>query len=143
MRATIPILSCLALFLAADAAQACGRRCRCRRGDFPAVVARPVPYPSVSYYSAYSVPEPTPYVAAPAPTDPASVRISQPTPAVGVQPLYTYEAAPQENAAYYYTYDESGKLVIRQWMDWLFRGGRRAGMPAPPLPIIGRLNNNN
>ena len=80
---------------------------------------------------------PPPAVAvAPAPTvDPAVVPA-----AVAVAPTYQYNVAPGEATAYYYSYDDSGKLIVQEWMDWLFRGGRRAGMPRPPLPVIGLLN---
>ena len=61
--------------------------------------------------------------------------------ASGVQPTYNYAASTSGQPAYYYTYDASGKLIIAQWMDWVFRGGRAAGEPAPPLPIIGALRN--
>ena len=58
---------------------------------------------------------------------------------VGVQPTYNYAAGANGEPAYYYTYDDSGKMVVTQWRDWLFRGGRANGEPAPPLPIIGAL----
>ena len=58
---------------------------------------------------------------------------------VAAQPTYDYNAASMGQPAYYYTYDDSGKMVVAQWMDWVFRGGRAAGEPAPPLPIIGAL----
>ncbi len=58
-----------------------------------------------------------------------------------VQPTYEYTAATSGQPAYYYTYDNSGKIIVAQWMDWVFRGGRAAGEPAPPLPLIGALRN--
>ncbi|MEJ7639641.1 MAG: hypothetical protein WKF75_17125, partial [Singulisphaera sp.] len=67
----------------------------------------------------------------------------QPQPATVAQPLHDYTAATTgERRAYYYSYDSSGKLIIQQWMDFLFRGGKEAGMPRPPLPLIGRLQRN-
>lgn len=77
------------------------------------------------------------YQAAPAPA--AVATPSPPMAPAAVPPQYQYDAEPGGPTAYYYTYDDSGKLIVVQWMDWLFRGGRRAGMPAPPLPIVGRL----
>lgn len=82
--------------------------------------------------TSYPQPQPMVYAVASAPLPPQT---AAPTEA---QPNYTYDVA-QGQPAYYYTYDSSGKLIIQQWMDWLFRGGRDAGMPRPPLPIIGRL----
>ncbi len=57
------------------------------------------------------------------------------------QPLYNYAAADQTRPAYYYSYDNSGKMIVSQWVDFVFRGGKAEGMPRPPLPIIGRLGN--
>lgn len=140
MRTTLLVPVLAILIMPADEARACGRHCGCRHGHPRAVVARPYSYAPV----AYDPPPPT-FVEAPAsapsPAYPTAVRTPQPTPEGGAQPLYTYEASPGNGGAYYYTYDESGKLIIKQWMDWLFRGGRRAGLPAPPPPLIGRLNN--
>jgi hypothetical protein len=135
-RVLFPVVAIL--LISADAAQACGRRCGCRRGHARVVAVQQVFNPAVSYYV-----YPTSYVASTVPKypDPDPIEISQGPRSGGVQPLYSYDSIPDDNMAYYYTYDDSGKLVIRQWMDWLFRGGRRAGMPAPPLPIVGRLNN--
>ncbi len=82
----------------------------------------------------------------PASSPPAIARTLVPPPpqaATGAQPLHDYTAATSgERRAYYYTYDSSGKLIIQQWMDFLFRGGKEAGMPRPPLPLIGRLQRN-
>jgi hypothetical protein len=94
--------------------------------DYPP--AQPVAPQPVAYDSAQPA-TPRPLVRQPAP-------VSQPAPN-GVQPLYQYEAGPTGRTAYYYTYDPSGKLIVRRWMDWLYRGGREAGMPPPPLPVIG------
>lgn len=153
MRTTLlaPVLAILAL--SGDEAQACGRRCRCRHGYSRAVVARPYtyapvaygaqPYAPVVYYTQAYAPVEAP-ASSPAPADPTAVQATQATPAgaeAGVRPRYTYEASAENGVAYYYTYNDSGDLIIKQWMDWLFRGGRRAGLPAPPLPIIGRINN--
>ena len=138
MRKTVLVPVVAILLLSADAARACGRRCGWRRGHSRVIAVQQVPDPSVSYYSF-----PTSYVASTGRTnpDPAPIQIRTPQapPTGGVRPLYIYESTPNDTLAYYYSYDESGKLVIRQWMDWLFGGGRRAGMPAPPLPIVGRL----
>lgn len=115
--------------------EACGRRHRCR-----CFQPRPVPYAAYHPPVAYAAPQATPYqavaVAAAAPV--AAAPASTPTVA-DVQPTYNYTAPSDGQPAYYYTYDSSGKLVVTQWMDWLFRGGRAAGEPAPPLPIIGAL----
>jgi hypothetical protein len=127
------------LFASADEAQACGRRRRCRCQHNPAVYAQAYSYSPVAYYS-----QPTTFVEMSPPTAPPAstveVRAPQVASETGVHPLYTYQATPENGVAYYYTYNDSGELIIKQWMDWLFRGGRRAGLPAPPLPIIGRLN---
>jgi hypothetical protein len=138
MRNTFLVPMIAILLISADTAQACGRRCGCRRRDYSRVVAVKQVYgPAVSYYFV-----PTTDVALTVPDNqrPVPVQTSQGPPPGGAQPLYIYNNTPDDNSAYYYTYDDSGKLVIRQWMDWLFRGGRKAGMPAPPLPIVGRLN---
>ena len=137
MRTTRLVAALAILVLTAGEARACGRRCGCRRGHPRAVVARPYSYAPAAYY-----PQPTALVEAPSPAAspayPAAVQAPPAIPENPVQPLYTYEASPENGVAYYYTYDDSGNLVIKQWMDWLFRGGRRAGLPAPPLPLIGR-----
>ena len=133
-------------FLANDAAEACGR-CRVAHSR-PRRVAfqpRPITYgpaatptPAVAY---------SPQTASPPMTYAQPVAAPQPamTPSSpgGVQPTYNYLAANPEAPAYYYTYDNSGKLVVSQWVDWLFRGGRAEGMPRPPLPIIGALSGAN
>ena len=70
--------------------------------------------------------------------------IASPTPPGEVQPSYNYASANQgRQSAYYYTYDNSGKLVVSRWVDYLFRGGRAEGMPRPPLPVIGALGGRN
>ena len=92
--------------------------------------------PMASSPAGYASPQ---MVATPvAPTPVATVGAMAPP---SVQPAYEYAAATNGQPAYYYTYDNSGKLIIAQWMDWVFRGGRAAGEPAPPLPIIGNLRN--
>jgi hypothetical protein len=139
MRTILWVAVSAILFASANEAQACGRRRGCRWGHPQAVYPQACSYSPVVYYSPpitfVTVP---PSAASPAPA--TEVRAPQAASETEVRPLYTYEATPENGVAYYYTYDESGKLIIKQWMDWLFRGGRRAGLPAPPLPIIGRLN---
>ena len=97
------------------------------------MTAAPTAAPMMSYAS------PRMTAAAPA-VMAAPVATAVPTVAP-VQPTYEYAASPNGQPAYYYTYDSSGKMVVAQWMDWVFRGGRAAGEPAPPLPIIGALRN--
>ena len=74
---------------------------------------------------------------------PQAAAVAPPVVATPAAPIdssaLTYTAAPGGAPAYYYTYDKDDRLIPVQWMDWLFRGGRASGEPAPPLPIIGRL----
>jgi len=130
------------------ATEACGgHRGRCHGHHRRAVVA-PTCSPAVMMGSPVASPATmtmsyaTPQMAQMAPTVAAAPAPATPPPSVAaVQPTYDYTAAPDGVPAYYYTYDSSGKMVIAQWMDWVFRGGRAAGQPAPPLPIIGALRN--
>ena len=59
--------------------------------------------------------------------------------AITTQAVGAYPQDLAQGRAYYYTYDDSGKLIIQEWMDWVFRGGREAGLPRPPLPVVGYL----
>lgn len=127
--------------LAGDPASACGRR---KAAPRPAVVYyHPAPaYPPAAALPPVTAPALTAPAAMPATTTPAPVPATTPTAPVGVGvdeapsagPRYAYDPEP---GAYYYTYDENGKLIVRRWMDWVFRGGREAGMPRPPLPVVG------
>lgn len=130
--------------------QACGGRrgrCHCSSRAYlapmamptcgPMMTAMPATMPAMTYGSPQMAAAPAPMTAmapAPAPMEPTVAPAA-------VQPNYNYTAAPGGQPAYYYTYDNSGKLIVAQWMDWVFRGGRAAGEPAPPLPIIGALRN--
>ena len=119
-------------------AEACHGR-RARRVAYACVPAYTyAPAPTATYAPAPMMS----YAPAPMPTsNDAPVAAAPPSAIAADPPQYQYNAEPGGPPAYYYTYDNSGKLIVVQWMDWLFRGGRRAGMPAPPLPIIGRLQN--
>ncbi len=123
----VALLILASLLCSTQAAQACGhkrmhRRCRCA-----SVVAQPVSYAPMMVAPASSTPQ---MAVAPVPAA---------APAVAVTPAYDYQPAIDNRPAYYYSYDSSGKLIVSQWMDWVFRGGREAGMPRPPLPIVGLL----
>ena len=91
--------------------------------------------PTVSAPMTYASPQ----MAAMTPTPTMPPVTAAPTVPAGVQPTYNYTAGATGQPAYYYTYDDSGKMIVTQWRDWLLRGGRAAGEPAPPLPIIGAL----
>ena len=128
----------LTILLTSDAAIACGR-CRVARAHPRRVVSQPRtvtayapavtdPSPQVVYAPAMASAQPVP-----APT------VGIPAPTSVVTPTYTYSAANGESPAYYYSYDNSGKMIVSQWVDWVFRGGRAEGMPRPPLPIIGNF----
>jgi len=154
---TIGIIVGVIVLHSGGTAEACGRGRACHARHHRAVcqtppAAYPVPaYPmSVAQPAAVASPQ-TAYVgpvvtaqpavsaqpavtAQPVASQPATV---PPTPSETTQPRYNYAAADQAQPAYYYTYDNSGKLVVSQWMDFLFRGGRAEGMPRPPLPIVG------
>ena len=122
--------------------EACGLRGRCH-GHHRRVMAGPACAPAVTtaapvaaMSTTYGTPQTAQAAAAP------SAVVAEPAMAApAVQPSYEYAAATNGQPAYYYTYDSSGKLIVAQWMDWVFRGGRAAGEPAPPLPIIGNLRN--
>ena len=136
MRPTVGLIaSGLIVLLAATSSPACcGHRSHCRQHRAATRVAyvpatMPVVMPTAPV--TYAAPQ----------TAAAPVTVAATAPPAVVQPAYNYEAAPAGQPAYYYTYDSSGKLIIAQWMDWVFRGGRAAGEPAPPLPIIGALQN--
>ena len=127
----------VALSSSAPARACCGHKTRCHQHR---QVCQPVAAPAAYYPAAAASPQAyaAPQTAAAPAVATAPVAAA---PAAGVQPSYNYAAAPAGQPAYYYTYDSSGKLIIAQWMDWVFRGGRAAGEPAPPLPIIGALMN--
>ncbi len=125
----------LLLCLSATQAQAFGHRGR---------RARACPPPPCSSYAppiAYSVPPPAASFAPAAPVAMATT----PTPMTAALPVapspYEYTADGQTTPAYFMTTDEAGKPIPVQWRDWLFRGGKEAGMPRPPMPILGRLRN--
>ena len=104
------------------------------------VFARPacgVVRPSLPVY--YASPQMMSTIGTPLAPPVMAANPSAPTPQPAVQPAYEYNSGATGEPAYYYTYDESNKLVVTQWRDWLFRGGRMAGEPAPPLPLIGAL----
>ena len=112
----------------------------------PRYVATPAYAPPSAYQrQPYAQPAPTyaPQAYQPAqPPIPAAPNAVPAQPASpGVAPSYVYTAAPDGPPAYYYSYNDTGELVIKQWMDWVFRGGLASGRPAPPLPIIGRMMN--
>ncbi len=169
MRRASLVLATLLLFL--SDAEACGRRGRvarrhCQPDYSPQVVYHPQPayHPQPNYQSqpvnspqvvyqpqpayqsqplaapeAFSFPQP----AASAPPTAWTPVSPPPQAASTIQPMHDYTAATTgQRRAYYYSYDSSGKLIIQQWMDFLFRGGKEAGMPRPPLPIVGRLKRN-
>ncbi len=129
------VLTGLTILTTTPSAQACcGHKLHCHK-------QRQVCQTSVAptYYQPATTASPQAYAAPQMAAAAAAPTALAAAPASGVQPAYNYEAAPTGQQAYYYTYDSSGKLVIAQWMDWVFRGGRAAGEPAPPLPIIGAL----
>ena len=137
MRTTILALIA-SLLVPIAAAEACGRRLGCRKKQYGPSAARPLTYTPAPAAAPY----PTMYVANPAPSSPTAPTMTARPPQVdprGVRPTYSYESGPEGAPAYYYAYNDSGELIVKQWMDWLFRGGRAAGMPAPPPPIIGRM----
>jgi len=141
---SVPCLAAALLAFASSPAEACCHRGARRCGHHRIVYARPVAAPA-AYASAPAVSAalPATYASAPAVYATAPQPVAQavaPTPAEapGVQPMYRY-AAGEGTPAYYYTYDSSGKLIVQQWVDWVFRGGKEAGMPRPPLPIIGNF----
>ena len=122
----------LMLTLAVDA-RACGHRCHCGRARHRVAISAPMTYPPPVAGPVAVAPPPAP--AAPPMAYAAPAAAAVPAPAAAVQPAYVYRANSGDYQAYYYTYNDNGDLVIRQWMDWLFRGGRQAGLPAPPMPI--------
>ena len=127
-------------------AEACGR---CRRAH--AQPRRVACQPRQIAYQApmsHATPVASPQMVYAQPTvsarPPAPVMATIPQPASGeLLPAYQYTAADQGQPAYYYTYDNSGKLIVSQWVDFLFRGGKAEGMPRPPLPVIGALRGRN
>ena len=132
---TILWVSVFAFVLAsAGDAQACGQ---CRRSGHGRSRIHSSS-PSHTHRSSASQPPILVSVSPPA-AAPAEVRPPQVAPAPTVQPQHTYQATPENGEAYYYTYDDSGNLIVKQWMDWLRPAPGRP--PAPPLPIIGHLNN--
>jgi hypothetical protein len=126
------------VLLLGGSARACGRVRRCHaRAPIPVVYCPPPVPVSMPTYAA-----PSPQAVATSPQvaqapKPVQAVQAMPVAAAGVPPAYRYEASPAGPPAYYYTYDESGKLIVQQWADWVFRGGREAGMPRPPMPVIG------
>ncbi len=140
---SVPCLAAAILAFASSPAEACCHRGARRCGHHRIVYARPVAAPAAyAAAPAVSAPAPAAYASPPQPVAQAVAAPSAvaPTPAEapGVQPMYRY-AAGEGTPAYYYTYDSSGKLIVQQWVDWVFRGGKEAGMPRPPLPIIGNF----
>ena len=128
-------LTAVALLCSAQAAPACcGKRMHRKAHQVacaqPAMGARPMAYPRPA--SAPPMATGQQAMAMPAQADPA---------VASAGPSYNYQPAMENRAAYYYSYDASGKLIVTQWVDWLFRGGRDAGVPRPPLPVIGLLRN--
>ena len=122
------VLAVLPLLMMGHEARACGRKARC-----PSRYYRPVGPPQATIpYAPITATQPPPAPAVLAATAPAPQPSSE-----GPQPLYSYQAGQGGRPAYYYTYDSSGKLIVQQWMDWVFRGGRDAGMPRPPMPVVG------
>jgi len=126
-----------------SSSQACGgHRARCHSHHHPSVAMISQPMAS---HDAMPMTYASPQMAqtpASMPVAPVAATAAPTTTAVAaVEPTYDYAAATSEQPAYYYTYDNSGKLIVAQWMDWVFRGGRAAVAPAPPLPIIGALRN--
>lgn len=140
----------LLLLLVASSAQACRPRMRHRGG---VACIPPVYAPSAMSGQSRAIDQYQPPVSVQTPVNsPPPVLSQQPTydqptvaqlpevpqiPPSGVQPRYQYETGTTGQTAYYYTYDSSGKLIVQEWMDWVFRGGREVGMPRPPLPVIG------
>ena len=120
------------LLIPIASADACSRRCQCRKARRSVSYARPIPPTAIPLSLGVPTYPSIPSLQAPA-MAPAQVY------APAAQPTYQYEASPGGPPAYYYAYNDNGELVVKQWMDWLFRGGRAAGMPAPPLPVVGRL----
>jgi hypothetical protein len=124
-----------------------GRGCGHGHAGRSARVIRPVSPPTIVAYQppAYvmaATPIPTPATPQAATVNPTTRVMAAPNAgpiASGGTPAYVYQATPGGSPAYYYTYDKDDRLVPVQWMDWIFRGGREAGEPRPPLPIIGRL----
>ena len=140
------VLTGLLLLVIPSVTEACGGRGgRCRGHHHRQMVAAPVCSPVVMMVAPVASPTlsyATPQMAQAAPAaSVAPVAAGAPVEVAPTQPAYEYAAAPNGQPAYYYTYDSSGKLIVAQWMDWVFRGGRAAGEPAPPLPIIGALRN--
>lgn len=139
------VLSSLFLASLPAATQACGgHRGRCmghhHRRAVTSVAYCPAPVMAASAQPTMSYA--TPQMAQAIPTaSVAPVVAAAPAGVAAVQPTYEYAASTNGQPAYYYTYDSSGKMIVAQWMDWVFRGGRAAGEPAPPLPIIGALRN--
>ncbi len=145
MKRTILTISAVLLLSIGDA-EACGRRraaCGCRhpRSESPQRTATPAP---IDYPPPMTYPPAVAYDQMPAAPE-SSIAYQTPVPVqstpTGAQPTYEYDPVGGGQAAYYYTYDNSGKLIVSRWMDWVFRGGRVAGLPAPPLPVIGALRN--
>ncbi|MBX9624280.1 MAG: hypothetical protein K2X82_10775 [Gemmataceae bacterium] len=130
MKATPLVLTGLAVLMLCDPAAACGRRKKAR----PAAGCVPPAAPPVCAQPGYLTATQAVLVPGTAGDSvPAAAAVAL-TPTAGVEPRYAYNPEP---GAYYYTYDENGKLIVRRWMDWVFRGGREAGMPRPPLPVVG------
>ena len=132
MRTTILALIA-SLLVPIAAAEACGHRGRCRKRHYmPPAACTP------TFSTAPVLTHPTPAIVVATYPTPAAPTMST-RPPQEVRPTYTYEAGPGGAAPYYYSYNDTGELIVKQWMDWVFRGGRAAGRPAPPAPIIGRI----
>ena len=135
-------LGMIGLFVLASASssEACHGRKKCGKCSQQTMVPHPacgpvVMAPATGVPMSYASPQ----MAMMAPTQAVAPVAAAPTVPTEIQPTYNYSAGATGEPAYYYTYDDSGKMVVTQWRDWLFRGGRAAGEPAPPLPIIGAL----
>ena len=127
----------LALLVPTAAASACGRKCAARHHRRAATCRVVYAAPTSYTYATPQAASHTPLAASPAAAPSLAPAAAPPSP--GVVPSYEYPTQPGVAVAYYYTYDDSGKLIIQQWMDFLFRGGKKAGMPRPPLPIVGNF----
>jgi len=125
----------------AQAGQACGPK-RMHRGAQPVSCAQPAYAPQMVAYAQPTYASPQVAYAQPTYAQPALAAQQPASAPAPVAPTYNYQPASEDRPAYYYSYDNSGKLIVTQWADWLFRGGKQAGMARPPLPVIGLLRDN-